>query len=404
MPWGRMLDPPHHPSASALRTFLQTEAAGGLILMGVAVLALVVANSSLASVYFGLLKTIVGGLSILHWINDGLMSVFFLLVGLEIKRELVDGQLATWPRRILPGIAAVGGMVVPALLYVAVNASTPQTLRGWAIPSATDIAFSLGVLALLGARVPVSLKIFLTALAIIDDLGAVTIIAVFYTANLSPEWLTLSGIALAALLGCNRLTIERLAVYLTLGFVLWFFVLKSGVHATLAGVALAFMVPIRPSPGDPDDPTSPLHILEHAIQPWVAFLVVPIFGFANAGMSFTNMRWAVLLEPVTLGIAVGLFVGKQVGVFLMTWLTVTCGWAVRPEGASWPQIYGISLLAGIGFTMSLFIGLLAFPAPPEIQDAAKIGVLLGSVLSAVVGAIVLLLATKPRRPGMVEHS
>ena len=385
--------------ASALRTFLESEAAGGIILMGVAVLALAVANSPLAPIYFGLLKTYVGGLSILHWINDALMAVFFLLVGLEIKRELVDGQLSTWPRRILPGIAAAGGMAVPALVYVALNLGTPATLRGWAIPSATDIAFALGVLALLGSRVPVSLKIFLTALAILDDLGAIAIIAAFYTDDLAPGWLALAGVTLAVLAGLNRGGVAQLAPFLGLGALLWFFVLKSGVHATLAGVALALTVPIRPSPGHPDDPASPLHKLEHAIQPWVGFLIVPIFGFANAGVSLSGMSWATLLEPVTLGIAAGLFVGKQVGVFLSTWATVRLDLADCPEHASWAQVYGMSLLCGIGFTMSLFIGLLAFPKSAELQDAVKVGVLAGSLVSTLAGILVLRFA-----PGARHHA
>jgi Na+:H+ antiporter, NhaA family len=390
--------------ASALRALLKSEAGGGLVLMAAAAAAVVIANSPLAPAYFGLLKTYVGGLSILHWINDALMAVFFLLVGLEIKREFLDGQLSTWPRRILPGVAAAGGMLAPALIYIALNAGAPETIRGWAIPTATDIAFALGVLALLGSRVPVSLKIFLTALAIIDDLGAVAIIAAFYTADLALAWLGLAGLMLVALVGLNRTGIERLAPYLALGAVLWFFVLKSGVHATLAGVALAMMIPLRPSPGRPEDPASPLHILEHALHPWVAFLIVPVFGFANAGVSLLGMSWAALLAPVPLGIAAGLFVGKQIGVFLTTWIVVKLKWADCPEHASLAQVYGVSLLCGIGFTMSLFIGLLAFPTSPELQDAVKIGVLAGSVLSAVVGAFVLAFAPCERPQGAVTQN
>src|SRR5215210_7944152 len=377
-----MTSVPHRRPASALRSLLQGEAGGGLVLMAAAAIALAAANSPLAPSYFGVLKTYVGGLSILHWINDALMALFFLLVGLEIKREFLDGQLSTWPRRILPGMAAAGGMFAPALFYVALNASTPATLRGWAIPTATDIAFALGVLALLGSRVPVSLKIFLTALAIIDDLGAVAIIAAFYTENLSLTWLGLAGLTLVVLAGLNRAGVERLTLYLGLGALLWVFVLKSGVHATLAGVALALTIPLRPSPGRPDDPASPLHTLEHALHPWVAFLIVPVFGFANAGVSLAGMSWAALLAPVPLGIAAGLFIGKQIGVFLTTLAAVKLDWADCPENASWAQVYGVSLLCGIGFTMSLFIGLLAFPVSPELQVAVKIGVLSGSVLSA----------------------
>jgi Na+:H+ antiporter, NhaA family len=371
---------------SVLRTFLGSEAAGGVILMAAAAVALALANSPLSNAYFGVLGTYVAGLSILHWINDALMALFFLLVGLEIKREFIDGQLSTWPRRILPGLAAVGGMVAPALIYVALNVGNPATLRGWAIPTATDIAFALGVLALLGPRVPVSLKIFLTALAIIDDLGAVAIIAVFYTADLSLAWLALAALTLAVLAALNRAGVKRVSLYLALGAVLWFFVLKSGVHATLAGVALALTVPLRPSPGRPDDPTSPLHILEHGLHPLVAFLVVPMFGFANAGVALGEMA---LFAPVPLGIAAGLFFGKQIGVFLTTWVAVKLDWADCPEDATFVQVYGVSLLCGIGFTMSLFIGLLAFPSSPELQETVKIGVLTGSTLSALAGAIIL---------------
>jgi NhaA family Na+:H+ antiporter len=365
-----------------------------------AAVALAVANSPLATAYFGLLKTYIGGLSVLHWINDALMAVFFLLIGLEIKRELLDGQLATWPRRMLPGIAAAGGMIAPAMIYVALNAGAPETLRGWAIPTATDIAFALGVLALIGSRVPVSLKIFLTAIAIIDDLGAIAIIALFYTADLSLIWLGLAGALLAVLAGLNRAGVERLIPYLILGLILWFVVLKSGVHATLAGVALALAIPLRRSPGRPDDAKSPLHSLEHTLHPWVAFLIVPVFGFANAGLSLSSVGWAAPFAPVTLGIAAGLFVGKQIGVFLTIWAAVKLKLANRPAGASWAQIYGVSLLCGIGFTMSLFIGLLAFPASPALQDEVKIGVLIGSVLSGVVGALVLRFCAggRPHRP------
>jgi len=280
-------------------------------------------------------------------------------------------------------------MVAPALIYVALNAGEPATLRGWAIPTATDIAFALGVLALLGPRVPVSLKIFLTALAIIDDLGAVAIIAVFYAADVSLAWLGLAALTLVVLTALNQSGVERLALYLGLGAALWFFVLKSGVHPTVAGVALALTVRLRPSPGRPDDPASPLHILEHALHPWVAFFIIPLFGFANAGVSVAGMSWAAALSPVPLGIAAGLFAGKQLGVFVTTWIAVKLDWADCPEHASFAQVYGVSLLCGVGFTMSLFIGLLAFPTSPELQDAVKIGVLSGSVLSAVTGAIVL---------------
>jgi NhaA family Na+:H+ antiporter len=378
--------------ASVLRNLLTGEAGGGLVLMLAAAGGLASANSPLAPAYFSALKTSIVGLTLLHWINDALMAVFFLLVGLEIKREFLDGQLSTWPRRILPGLAAAGGMVGPAIIYVGLNAGTPGTLRGWAIPTATDIAFALGVLALLGSRVPVSLKVFLTALAIIDDVGAVAIIAAFYTAGLSLGWLGLAVATFALLAGLNRVGLERLAPYLVVGGLLWFLVLKSGIHPTVAGVILALVIPLRRSPGRPDDPASPLHVLEHVLQPWVAYLIVPVFGFANAGVSLSGLSWAALIAPVTLGTAAGLFIGKQAGVFLTAWTAVKLDWADCPEHASWAQVYGVSLLCGIGFTMSLFIGLLAFPSSPGLQDELKVGVLIGSGLSALFGAALLGLA------------
>ncbi len=377
---------------SALRDFLHGEAAGGIVLMAVAALALVVANSPAAPLYFGVLKSYVLGLSVLHWINDALMAVFFLLVGLEIKREMLDGQLSSWARRALPGFAALGGMVAPALVYVGFNLGSPETLRGWAIPAATDIAFALGVLSLLGSRVPASLKIFLTALAILDDLGAVIIIAIFYTAELSGLHLGLAAAALVALVALNRLGVLRLAPYLLLGAALWYFTLKSGVHATLAGVALALTIPLTPSPAKPDSTVSPLHRLEHALHPYVAFLIIPIFGFANAGVSFAGLGLSTLGQTVPLGIMLGLFLGKQIGVFGFGWLAIRAGLADLPARASWAQFYGIALLCGIGFTMSLFIGLLAFPASEALQDQTKIGVLAGSLLSGLCGWLLLRLA------------
>ena len=296
---------------SALRTLLESEASGGLVLMGGAAVAVVVANSPAAPVYLELLKAQVLGLSVLHWINDALMALFFLLVGLEIKREMLDGQLSTWPRRALPLIAAVGGMIVPAFIYVALNWSTPDKLPGWAIASSTDIAFALGVLSLLGHRVPVSLKLFLTTLAILDDLGAIAIIALFYTADLSILMLGLSSVTLLVLAALNWRGVERLWPYLLIGVGLWFFTLKSGVHATLAGVALAFTVPLQRNPGRPEASERPLIQLERRLQPLVAFAIVPIFGFANAGVSFTGMSVSALLDPVLYGVALGLFVGKQ---------------------------------------------------------------------------------------------
>ncbi|WP_296599868.1 Na+/H+ antiporter NhaA, partial [Phenylobacterium sp.] len=292
---------------SVLRELLESEAAGGVLLMAAAALALFVANSPLSESYFRLLHAPLGGLDVLHWINDGLMALFFLFVGLEIKREFLDGQLSTWANRALPGIAAAGGVVVPSLIYAAINWEHPDTLRGWAIPTATDIAFALGVLSLLGPRVPTSLKVFLATLAIVDDLVAVLVIAVFYTAELNVPALGGAGVATLLLVGLNRLRITRLAPYLVLGAALWWLVLLSGVHATVAGVALALTIPLRRSKAAPDDMTSPLHRLEHGLSPWVAFLIVPVFGFANAGVSFAGLSADVMLEPATLGVALGLF-------------------------------------------------------------------------------------------------
>ena len=388
---GETLVKPVKRIATAFRDFLRTESAGGLILMASAALALLVANSALAPSYFGTLKSYVIGLSVQHWVNDALMALFFLLVGLEIKREMTDGQLRQWSDRVLPGIAALGGMAVPALIYAGFNLATPGTLRGWAIPSATDIAFALGVLSLLGPRVPVSLKVFLTALAILDDLGAVLIIAIFYTADLSVPMLGASTLTLAALVALNMAGVKRLWPYLLLGAVLWYVVLQSGVHATLAGVALALTIPIRRTPGTPEAHDSPLIRLEHGLAPWVAFGVVPIFGFANAGVSFAGMSFGSLLAPVPLGIMLGLFLGKQIGVFGCVWAAVRLGWASLPGRAGWLQVYGVSLLCGIGFTMSLFIGLLAFAGSEALQDEVKIGVLAGSVVSALIGAAVMCL-------------
>jgi len=364
--------------------------------------ALVIANSPLAPHYFDVLGTKLGfhvgtvmlKESVLHWINDGLMAVFFLLVGLEIKREVLDGQLRGVSRIVLPGIAALGGMVMPALIYVLINLGSPDTLRGWAIPAATDIAFALGILALLGSRVPTSLKIFLTALAILDDLGAIVIIALFYTSELNLFALAMAGALLACLFCLNRAGVLRLTPYLLIGVVLWYFVLKSGVHATLAGVALALTIPLRPQNQGHAGAHSPLHALEHALHKPVALLIVPLFGFANAGVSFAGMGLSSLAQPVPLGVALGLFLGKQLGVFGFAWLAIKTGMATLPRHANFTQLYGVALLCGIGFTMSLFIGALAFTDPAAI-DATKIGVLTGSLASAVVGFLLLRASGKP---------
>ncbi|MGI2031791.1 Na+/H+ antiporter NhaA [Rhizobium panacihumi] len=377
---------------STLRHFLDNEASGGIVLMVVAALAIVIANSPLAQTYFYLLHIYIGPLSLLHWINDALMAAFFLLVGLEIKREMLDGQLSTWSRRILPGAAAAGGMLFPALFYVAFNWQDPSMLRGWAIPTATDIAFALGVISLLGSRVPASLKIFLAALAIIDDLGAVIVIAVFYTADLSIPALAGAAVVLAALVGLNRMKILALWPYLALGMVLWILVFASGVHATLAGVLLALTIPLKPTPGTPEasHAESPLHRLEHLLHKPVTFVVVPIFGFANAGVSLSGVSLALFSEPLTMGVAVGLLAGKLVGVMGTVAVLVKLGLAQLPAKASWGQMTGTALLCGIGFTMSLFIGLLAFD-DPAVQDHVKIGILMGSVVAGILGALLLVI-------------
>jgi NhaA family Na+:H+ antiporter len=383
-----MAYPPARPPASVLRNLLTHEASGGLILMASAAVALIVANSAASGLYEAALARKVAGLSVLHWINDALMALFFVLVGLEIKRELLDGHLARWEHRVLPGIAAAGGMIGPALIYLAFNLS-PETARGWGIPAATDIAFSLGVLAILGSRVPVAIKVFLTALAIIDDLGAIVIIAVFYGGDLSLPMLGMAALMMVALIALNRLGVMQLIVYAPLGLLLWYFVLRSGIHATVAGVLFALTIPLQRSPGHPDSAASPLHRLENMLHPYVAFAVLPIFGLANAGVPLGGLSFGYFLQPVTLGIALGLFVGKQIGVFGSVWLAVNMGLASRPGGTSWRHLYGMSLLCGIGFTMSLFIGLLAFGETGPFKDQTKIGVLLGSFLSAVVGWAVL---------------
>jgi NhaA family Na+:H+ antiporter len=379
--------PKESPRALAIfASFVASESAGGIVLMGAALAAIIVANSPMAAYYFAALHSVWGGLSIELWINDGLMAIFFLMVGLEIKREVLAGGLASWGQRALPGFAAAGGMLVPALIYVALNMGNPQTLSGWAIPAATDIAFALGVLSLLGKRVPTSLKVFLAALAILDDLGAVTIIALFYSSGLNLPMLGASFATLAVLIVMNRMGVQRLLPYLLLGLMLWFFVLQSGVHATLAGVALALCIPLGTRQ---EEARSPLLFLEEKMHYWVAFAVVPVFGFANAGVSLSGITLGNLIDPVPLGVALGLFVGKQVGVFLAATLAIRSGLARLPEGSNWMQMYGVALLCGIGFTMSLFIGNLAFPGAPHLIDEVKVGVLMGSILSAIVGVLLL---------------
>ena len=388
--------------AERLRAFIASESAGGIILIVAAALALAIANSPLLPDYQKLLSTPVafsaGSLvaidkPLLLWINDGLMALFFFLIGLEVKREIVTGQLRSWKQASLPIIAAIGGMAIPAIVFVALNLGSPENLRGWAIPAATDIAFALGLLALLGSRVPVALKALLLAIAIIDDIGAIAIIAIFYTENMNLAALALALIPAAAMLLLNRAGVARTIPYFLFAALLWICVLKSGVHATLAGVVTALFVPI--ATGD----ERPLERLEHALHPWVAFLILPIFAFANAGVSFAGAGLDALLAPLSLGIAAGLVIGKQLGIFGACWLAVKAGWARLPEGVGFRHVYGLSCLAGIGFTMSLFIGNLAFADPQQIA-AVKFGVLGGSLVSAITGIVVLRFAS-PRKQTQV---
>ncbi|MGB3847437.1 MAG: Na+/H+ antiporter NhaA [Sphingopyxis sp.] len=384
-------------SRSALRDFLESESAGGMLLIAAAALAMILANSPFGEAYHHIIHAVTGpvlsdklGPMTVHlWINDGLMAVFFLLVGLEIKREFVDGRLASWDRRRLPFIAAAAGMAVPALLYMLFAGGTPGLAQGWAIPAATDIAFAMGVLALLGSRAPTSLKLFLVTVAIVDDMGAVAIIALFYTAKINLLALGAAAAILGVMFACNRIGLKSLAVYLLLFVLLWYAMLLSGVHATIAGVLAAMAIPFESTPGTPDSPTSPLHRLEHALHPWVAFAIVPLFGFANAGVDVGGLTADQIFAPLPLGIAAGLFIGKQLGIFGAVWLAVRFGIAGRLRGATWLQVYGVALLCGIGFTMSLFIGGLAFPGEPLLIEEAKIGILMGSLVSALVGYAVL---------------
>lgn len=384
--------------AARIQNFLKLESSAGILLMIAALMALIASNSMLSGLYGGFLTTPVvvqvGALEIakplLLWINDGLMAVFFFLIGLEIKREILEGELSSFDKAALPLIAAIGGMAGPALVYVLINWSTPETMNGWAIPAATDIAFALGVLMLLGRSVPTSLKVFLLAIAIIDDLGAITVIALFYTSDLSTTALGLAAVGLASLIVLNRSGVKTITPYALIGLFIWVCVLKSGVHATLAGVLTALAIPIH---GKTKEAQSPLHKLEHGLHPWIAFGVLPIFAFANAGVSLTGLSLEDLAAPITLGVAAGLFIGKQIGVFGATLLAVKAGIARRPEGTNWAHIYGVACLTGIGFTMSLFIGMLAFDARDSL-DQVRIGVLAGSILSAIAGVVALKLAAR----------
>lgn len=350
-----------------------------------AALAMIVANSPFADAYFHALHAKIGPLSLQHWVNDALMAVFFLLVGLEIKREFVDGHLSTWADRRLPVVAAAAGMVIPALVYLAVTRGDPALARGWAIPAATDIAFAIGVLAILGSRAPASLKLFLTTVAIVDDMGAVAIIALAYTASINGAALLAALVIMGAMFALNRAGVTRLRWYLPLAALLWLAVFASGVHATIAGVLAAFTIPLRKTPAAPDAEDSTLHRLEHMLHRPVAWAIVPVFGFANAGVSLGGAH---AFAPLPLGIALGLFLGKQFGIFGSVWIAVRTGFSVKPKGASWTQIYGVSLLCGIGFTMSLFIGGLAF-TDATLADEVKIGVLMGSIAAALSGYVLL---------------
>ncbi|WP_268797469.1 Na+/H+ antiporter NhaA [Pseudomonas huanghezhanensis] len=386
------------PVRNTFKNFFQLEAAGGLLLIAAAALALIINNSPLSWLYTGLLDVPVvaqvGALAIakplLLWINDGLMALFFLLIGLEVKREVVQGHLSRLSQIVLPGAAAVGGMVVPALIFWALNKESPAAMNGWAIPMATDIAFALGVLALLGKRVPVSLKLFLMTLAIIDDLGAIIVIALFYSGELSTLSLGLAAASIVTLIAMNRLGVVKLTPYLVVGALLWVCVLKSGVHATLAGVVLAFCIPLKVK----RDASSPLLRLEHGLHPWVAYGILPLFAFANAGVPLAGVTLESFTHHVPMGIAAGLLLGKMIGVYGLTWLAVKTGIAALPAGANWGQVLGVSILCGIGFTMSLFVGSLAYvPGQSEFAGMDRMGILTGSILAAFIGYAITAMAS-----------
>ena len=386
-------------TTSFFKWFIKQETSAGIVLVFMTVIALIVSNSVLSDTYFSILKTYIPigfgefklKLSVFHWINDALMAIFFLVVGLEIKREFVEGELSRPKQAALPILGAVGGMLVPALVYVAFNYETPETLRGWAIPSATDIAFSIGILSLLGSRVPLSLKVFLVALAIIDDMGAVIIIAIFYSTKLNIFYLTLVLISFLILMGLNKFKVKSFFPFAFVGTFMWFFTHESGIHATIAGVLLAITIPHEKEIHGHTH--SMLKKVEHALAPYVSFIIMPVFALANAGVNLEGVSFIDLLAPVPLGICLGLFIGKQVGVFVFSIAAIKFGWAEKPDNCNWVSFYGVGILTGIGFTMSLFVGNLAFPNS-DIIDGVKIGVLLGSLFSTVMGYIILLLSTK----------
>lgn len=365
-----------------IRDFFKMESAGGILLVIAAAIAMTIANSPLGESYQAMLHTYVFGMSVSHWINDGLMAVFFLLIGLEVKRELLEGALKSKETAIFPAIAAVGGMLAPALVYVAFNAGDPEAISGWAIPAATDIAFALGIMALLGKRVPISLKVFLLALAIIDDLGVVVIIALFYTGDLSTMALLVGFVMTGVLFMLNAKEVTKLTPYMIVGAILWFAVLKSGVHATLAGVVIGFAIPLKGKKGE----HSPLKHMEHALHPYVAFGILPLFAFANAGISLEGVSMSGLTSMLPLGIALGLLVGKPLGIFTFSWAAVKLGIAKLPQGVNFIHIFAVSVLCGIGFTMSIFISSLAFAnISPEFDTYARLGILMGSTTAAIIG-------------------
>jgi len=375
----------------AIVEFIKLETAGGIILFFFALIAIVMSNSPLLHVYTELrrlsfnltLGSLVLSQTLLHWVNDGFMAIFFLLVGLEIKREVVCGELNTSAKLALPAFAALGGMLFPAIIYLIINYQDPIAARGWAIPCATDIAFALGVLSLLGKRIPIGLKVFLTALAILDDLGAIIIIAIFYTDHLVYSALLFALVCIFILLCLNLFRVYRVLPYLLVGSFLWFFVFRSGIHPTLAGVALAFTIPIK---NHINPNYSPLRRLEHALHPWVAFLILPLFAFFNAGVSFSGISWHTFIEIIPLGIGMGLLLGKQLGVMLASWIAIKLGFAKLPHGVNWFWLYGIALICGIGFTMSLFIGSLAFDhIGHQYSASVRLGVIMGSLLSGIIG-------------------
>ncbi len=383
----------------AIEEFIQKESSGGILLIFATILALIFSNTLISPLYDTFLhipvEIRIGALhldkSLYHWVNDGLMVIFFLLIGMEVKREILEGHLSSINQAALPGIAAIGGMVVPAAIYLIFNRNNPIAVNGWAIPTATDIAFALGILSLLGNRVPISLKIFLMALAIIDDLGAIIIIALFYTSELSLLSVLIAGVALVVLILLNKFGVAKKAPYFVVGVVLWVSVLKSGVHATLAGVALAFTIPLNAKDKN-GQPVSPLKEVEHNLHDWVAFFILPLFAFVNAGVNVRNISFNLMAGSVPLGIILGLFIGKQLGVFGFSWLAIKFKLAKLPTGSNWRQLYGVAVLTGIGFTMSLFIGSLAFVDESVFQYTDKLAILVGSFISGIVGYLVLKLS------------